>query len=212
MGLWRKINRLLVIGSLKRALRDEQLDAEGLANTGITATSAVAIGTFSVVHQALQEMSFQQDLNAARRIYEFVTSSHPKPTLGDLWSALVSEGLMERIPLNPDVTDPALITMAVFGHLERRFHDDPTLLPMVQKMQVEVADALQYELFQATDGSWSGVQRQPLGPEEIEDVAPAAEATIDHTLARLFLRLGPPPEASARDYTPAGTGGGGAQQ
>jgi hypothetical protein len=51
-----------------------------------------------------------------------------------------------------------------------------------------------------------------LGREEIEDVAPAAEETIDHTLARLFLRLGPPPESTTLDYTPAGRGGGGAQQ
>ncbi|MER7343508.1 hypothetical protein ABT403_37550 [Streptomyces sp. NPDC000075] len=40
----------------------------------------------------------------------------------------------------------------------------------------------------------------------------AAEETIDHTLARLFLLLGPPPEPSAMDYEPAGRGGGGAEQ
>lgn len=53
---------------------------------------------------------------------------------------------------------------------------------------------------------------QPLGSEEVEVVAPAAEETIEHTLARMFLRLGPPPEPTELDYTPAGTGGGGVQQ
>ncbi|MGW2932800.1 hypothetical protein ACWDA7_13255 [Streptomyces sp. NPDC001156] len=53
---------------------------------------------------------------------------------------------------------------------------------------------------------------QPLGREEIEAVAPTAEQTIEHTLARMFMRLGPPPEPTELDYTPAGSGGGGAQQ
>lgn len=53
---------------------------------------------------------------------------------------------------------------------------------------------------------------QPLGPEEAEAVAPTAEETIEHTMARMFMRLGPPPEPTELDYTPAGSGGGGAQQ
>ncbi|MGW9029138.1 hypothetical protein ACWGQ5_34415 [Streptomyces sp. NPDC055722] len=53
---------------------------------------------------------------------------------------------------------------------------------------------------------------QPLGREEIEAVAPIAEETIEHTLARMFMRLGPPPEPTELDYTPSGSGGGGAQQ
>lgn len=53
---------------------------------------------------------------------------------------------------------------------------------------------------------------QPLGPEDAEAAAPAAEQTIEHALARLFLRLGPPPEPTELDYSPAGSGGGGAQQ
>ncbi|MEU0656077.1 hypothetical protein ABZ485_28065 [Streptomyces albogriseolus] len=53
---------------------------------------------------------------------------------------------------------------------------------------------------------------QPLGPEDAEAVAPAAKATLDDSLARLFIRLGPPPEPTHLDYTPAGRGGGGATQ
>lgn len=53
---------------------------------------------------------------------------------------------------------------------------------------------------------------QPLGPEEAEAVAPAAKETLEDSLARLFIRLGPPPEPTNLDYTPAGRGGGGATQ
>lgn len=47
--------------------------------------------------------------------------------------------------------------------------------------------------------------------EEATAVSPAAE-TLEHTLARLFVRLGSPPEPTELDCTPAGTGDGGAQQ
>jgi eukaryotic-like serine/threonine-protein kinase len=47
--------------------------------------------------------------------------------------------------------------------------------------------------------------------DETAVAGPAAE-TLEHTLARLFVRLGSPPEPSELDYTPAGTGDGGAQQ
>ncbi|MEH0535753.1 hypothetical protein QBB31_14115 [Streptomyces scabiei] len=43
-------------------------------------------------------------------------------------------------------------------------------------------------------------------------VVRTAEETLDHTLARLFAKLGPPPEPTEQDHTPAGTGGGGAEQ
>ncbi|WP_329128424.1 hypothetical protein OG727_24200 [Streptomyces caniferus] len=53
---------------------------------------------------------------------------------------------------------------------------------------------------------------QPHDPEDVKSAALAAEETVEHTLARLFLRLGPPPESTDVDYIPAGRGGGGAQQ
>ncbi|MEU4168415.1 hypothetical protein AB0F46_16265 [Streptomyces sp. NPDC026665] len=65
-------------------------------------------------------------------------------------------------------------------------------------------------------GQWgqavAGLRQQRLGPEDVEVAAPAAEEAIDHELARLFLRLGPPPEPTSHDYTSTGTDGGGAQQ
>ncbi|PAZ10498.1 hypothetical protein CLM62_40850 [Streptomyces sp. SA15] len=48
--------------------------------------------------------------------------------------------------------------------------------------------------------------------EETQLVADAAANTINHTLARLFLRLGPPPESANGEYMPVSSGGGGAQQ
>ncbi|MER5691385.1 hypothetical protein ACWDBO_22590 [Streptomyces mirabilis] len=44
------------------------------------------------------------------------------------------------------------------------------------------------------------------------DETVAAATTIDDALARLFVRLGPPPEPTVRDYTPVGSGDGGVEQ
>lgn len=44
------------------------------------------------------------------------------------------------------------------------------------------------------------------------DEAVAAATTIDEALNRLFVRLGPPPEPTVRDYVPVGSGDGGAEQ
>lgn len=49
---------------------------------------------------------------------------------------------------------------------------------------------------------------RPLADEEPE--AAVAGQTIEHSLAALFLRLGPPPEPTGIEYMPAGSGGGGA--
>ncbi|MEV6738697.1 hypothetical protein AB0N14_17880 [Streptomyces sp. NPDC051104] len=45
-----------------------------------------------------------------------------------------------------------------------------------------------------------------------DEDALAAVGTVDAALARLFVRLGPPPEPSSLDYAPIGGDGGGAQQ
>ncbi|MDQ0601940.1 putative nucleotidyltransferase [Streptomyces canus] len=51
---------------------------------------------------------------------------------------------------------------------------------------------------------------QPVDHEELE--VDAAEQSIERSLAALFLRLGPPPEPTELDYSPAGSGDGGAHQ
>jgi hypothetical protein len=43
-------------------------------------------------------------------------------------------------------------------------------------------------------------------------VAKSAEETIEHTLARLFVQLGPPPEATEQRYSPVGGSDGGTRQ
>jgi hypothetical protein len=48
--------------------------------------------------------------------------------------------------------------------------------------------------------------------EDAQLVADIAADAINHTLARLFMRLGPPPEGASGDYMPVSSGGGGAQQ
>ncbi|CDR07873.1 hypothetical protein GCM10022420_000550 [Streptomyces iranensis] len=49
------------------------------------------------------------------------------------------------------------------------------------------------------------------GGYEVEDVIPAADS-LDSALARLFLRLGPPPELTGLQITPVGSDDGGAQE
>jgi hypothetical protein len=53
---------------------------------------------------------------------------------------------------------------------------------------------------------------EPLTAEEATALAPVSEASLEHALALLFLRLGPPPEPIENDYVPASNGDGGAQQ
>lgn len=59
-------------------------------------------------------------------------------------------------------------------------------------------------------------EKQPnwmtLSPEELQGTAWDAADTINHTLARLFVQLGPPPEAAGGAATPVTSDGGGAQQ
>ncbi|MFI1535524.1 hypothetical protein [Streptomyces anandii] len=56
------------------------------------------------------------------------------------------------------------------------------------------------------------LRMRTLSQEEIQAATPAAEATVERSLAALFLRLGPPPAPTEIDFTPVGHGGGGAQQ
>lgn len=55
-------------------------------------------------------------------------------------------------------------------------------------------------------------QQDELTWEERQEVAQDTAALISDTLARLFLRLGPPPEGSSPNHDPVPSGGGGASQ
>ncbi|QIY99440.1 hypothetical protein HEP87_42940 [Streptomyces sp. S1D4-11] len=59
---------------------------------------------------------------------------------------------------------------------------------------------------------WDEGESGTLPDEEAQLVAGEAATTINRTLARLFLRLGPPPEGTSGDYLPVSSGGGGAQE
>ncbi|MGP3990804.1 hypothetical protein [Streptomyces sp. 3N207] len=48
--------------------------------------------------------------------------------------------------------------------------------------------------------------------EEAAAVGSEAGTSLEYALARLFLRLGPPPEPTAVEYAPASSGGGGTPQ
>jgi len=48
-----------------------------------------------------------------------------------------------------------------------------------------------------------------LDREEKTALAPVAGQTVDHTLAWLFIRLGPPPEPTEMEHEPVGSSGGG---
>ncbi|WP_143672367.1 hypothetical protein [Streptomyces sp. OK228] len=74
----------------------------------------------------------------------------------------------------------------------------------------------------AQEAALRGPDADPDAPElePIEDLtlderrllAAQTASTISHTLALLFLRLGPPPEGASGDASPVTSGGGGAQQ
>jgi hypothetical protein len=53
---------------------------------------------------------------------------------------------------------------------------------------------------------------EDLSLDERRRLAAATASTINHTLARLFLRLGPPPAGTSEEFNPVTSGGGGAQQ
>jgi hypothetical protein len=53
---------------------------------------------------------------------------------------------------------------------------------------------------------------ESLSPEEVRHMAWETVRTVNDTLARLFLKLGPPPEGAGGDMSPVASDGGGAQQ
>jgi hypothetical protein len=53
---------------------------------------------------------------------------------------------------------------------------------------------------------------EDLTPDERRRLAAQTASTINHTLARLLLRLGPPPEGASGGASPVTSGGGGARQ
>lgn len=71
-------------------------------------------------------------------------------------------------------------------------------------------------VFQAAVRAWHADTDKPplesLSLEELRRRAWESGSTINHTLARMFLKLGPPPEGAGGDMIPVASDGGGAQQ
>ncbi|MFI1400543.1 caspase domain-containing protein [Streptomyces sp. NPDC020681] len=90
-----------------------------------------------------------------------------------------------------------------------------------EQWEVRVADqgtaSVRHELVEPMEMEFrhSSLQEmlvEPLSEADAVALAVTAEETLEHTLARLFVRLGPPPEPTELDYAPVGSGDGGAQQ
>jgi hypothetical protein len=79
--------------------------------------------------------------------------------------------------------------------------------------QYLAAEAKVAALNAAENGQPVTPPRDPLPPDELRRLlAREAAATINHTLARLFIQLGPPPEGADGDLHPVGSDDGGVQQ
>ncbi|MEU3736570.1 hypothetical protein AB0E78_05810 [Streptomyces sp. NPDC032198] len=97
-------------------------------------------------------------------------------------------------------TEISMLQHQLRGSRPRRHSSDyPSTFAHVTSVGGEVEIVAQYSPEELT---W----------EQNEDLASTSGRTIDHALARLFLRLGPPPEASPFGCVPASTGDGGAAQ
>lgn len=84
---------------------------------------------------------------------------------------------------------------------------DPSLgLPTVQALGFRTVTA------PAQLGEQYTAPSEPIAPEDLHLLAQQSASTINHTLARLFVQLGPPPESVGRDPSPVTSDGGGAQQ
>jgi hypothetical protein len=64
----------------------------------------------------------------------------------------------------------------------------------------------------AEDGAGIFPERVELSQEQLQETVNSSEGSLEHALALLFIRLGPPPEPTEVDYVPVSNGGGGAQQ
>ncbi|GAA5610177.1 hypothetical protein CP981_31120 [Streptomyces platensis] len=165
----------------------------------------------------------QRNLQAASSIHRLITSpGEPRLTYADLWVALAEQGVTQGLPLQ-DLNDPVEVTKGFYADLLSSVSAEHGLWQRVSRWQKEVLEALEgsheppsgparasslNKIKQVSAPVPDQLPEQPLDPEEAKAAALAAKENIEDALARLFLRLGPPPEP----HTRAGTDDGGAQQ
>ncbi|MEV7793387.1 hypothetical protein AB0O68_15550 [Streptomyces sp. NPDC087512] len=182
-----------------------------------------------------KSIDLELDLQAAMKIHRLLTH---RPS-GETLTARKLSSILRRGRLRAFIGDPVLAVAALYASLPSRV-TDPDVAETLKRQGDEVMRIIteaglvdassagllveehQSEAWQLQPEVWSstmsvpvrlsGLPQRPLEPEDAAAAAPAAEETLESALARLFLRLGPPPEPTELDYTPVGRGGGGAQQ
>ncbi|MDH2388182.1 hypothetical protein QCN29_05130 [Streptomyces sp. HNM0663] len=183
-------------------------------------------------NNALSDSSVVDDIRAARIFHQILTKEL-SPGIGtpeDLITAVTRAGItLPLLPDRPSLTESPTVQLIeeFYDRLVKRVRGR-TLVKEMKGLRSEVRKELprhaidmhptlleepQHSTLPSPRKRRLGhLGEQNLGPEDAEIAAPAAEKTIEHSLALLFLRLGPPPEPTELDYSPAGHGGGGAQQ
>ncbi|MER5904365.1 hypothetical protein ABT150_30400 [Streptomyces mirabilis] len=97
----------------------------------------------------------------------------------------------------------------------RRRPDPADLRDATWTMWENLGIAAQEAVLRRADADPDAPELEPfedLTLDERQRLAAQTASTISHTLALLFLRLGPPPEGASGDASPVTSGGGGAQQ
>ncbi|MFF3710868.1 hypothetical protein [Streptomyces phaeochromogenes] len=172
----------------------------------------------------------RRELNVARTLHKAVTEefAHRAPRPEELWQLLSRFHNVLRMPTTSEDLDPARYVLGLYWHLRATTRSRNRKMEL-DTMRRQIADTLGVEEEETDpDLSASGnpvlnqlpvrrpkrkaPQPQTMRLKDAEAAAPAATTTIDHALARLFIRLGPPPVPTAPDHVPAGSNGGGAQQ
>ncbi|MGW1540637.1 hypothetical protein ACWCPM_10395 [Streptomyces sp. NPDC002309] len=177
-------------------------------------------------------LRFRRDLHVARDLYQVLAREFAdrQPRPAELWQ-LLSRGNHEvQIPTSSEDLDPGHAILQLYtrlmytakspgrrAELEAMWYEVTRLIgadetvhtntdPGDASIVLSIPRRLRLPVSAPGDGQPSMRLR------DAEAAAPAAAATIDHALARLFIRLGPPPESAPADYAPASSNGGGALQ
>ncbi|MGX1975856.1 hypothetical protein [Streptomyces kronopolitis] len=134
--------------------------------------------------------------------------SHRIATPASLWGLLIELHVI-RDDVAPECDEDVADVAVIFIERLNLLALDIDQRREVKRLSEEIRDSLSRQPWVSPAEPDSS---QPHHPEDVKAAALAAEETVEHTLARLLLRLGPPPESTDVDYIPAGRGGGGAQQ
>ncbi|MBO8189253.1 hypothetical protein [Streptomyces spirodelae] len=127
-------------------------------------------------------------------------------------------------PRSAAVREFTIDTSAIWKHLSARepslSSDNEQRLRLLWLMSAFLEHSDSQAIFKAAH-TWNEAllvaddEEDPLpqiSEKEAAAVGSEAGKSLEYALARLFLRLGPPPEPTAVEYAPASSGGGGTQQ